>query len=82
MTDQNENAGERLWEDEWGNRWRKICNELEHTEEWVKLETELREKRLYLIGQRTNDTSEDGIIFELTIDEANREYIVTSWEYE
>lgn len=24
------------------------------------------------------DTSEDGIIFELTIDEANREYIITS----
>ena len=78
MTDQNENAGERLWEDEWGNRWRKICNDLKHIEEWVELETELQENRLNPIGQRTDDTSEDGVIFKLTIDEANREYIITS----
>lgn len=42
------------------------------------METELQENRLYLIGQRTDNTSEDGIIFELTIDEANRKYIITS----
>ena len=80
MTDQNENTGEWLWEDEWGNQWRKICNDLKHIEEWVKLETELQENRLNPIGQRTDDTSEDGVIFELTIDEANREYAVTSWD--
>lgn len=86
MTDQNENAGERLWEDEWGNRWRKICNDLKHIEEWVELETELQENRLNPIGQRTElrqniltlTKNKDGIIFELTIDEANREYIITS----
>ena len=42
------------------------------------METELRENRLNPIGQRTDDTSKDGVIFELTIDEANREYIVTT----
>lgn len=44
------------------------------------METELQENRLNPIGQRTDDTSKDGVIFELTIDEANREYIVTSWD--